>query len=81
MQALHMNRCYSNHNAVGNAYSSEPCGRSGRSTTLQIQNFKFLKEMGLKKPAFLPDFGKVIFLTRCILAVKVRLTWASHFSI
>jgi len=33
--------------------------RSGRRTTLQVQNFKFLKEMGLKKPAFLPDFGKV----------------------
>ncbi len=33
--------------------------RSGRSTTLHIQNFKFLKEMGLKKPGFLPDFGKV----------------------
>ena len=39
------------------------CGRFGRSTTLHIQNLKFLKEMGLKKPAFLPDFGKVVFLT------------------
>lgn len=39
------------------------CGRFGRSTTLHIQNFKFLKEMGLKKPAFLPDFGKVVVLT------------------
>ncbi|CAL5223759.1 g6322 [Coccomyxa viridis] len=34
-----------------------PC-RSGRSTTLHIQNFKFLKNVGLKKPGFLPDFGK-----------------------
>ena len=33
--------------------------RSGRAAALHVQNFKFLKEMGLKKPGFLPDFGKV----------------------
>lgn len=26
---------------------------------LQVTNFKFLKQLGLKKPGFLPDFGKV----------------------
>lgn len=25
-----------------------------------MQNFKFMKDLGLKKPAFLPDFGKVL---------------------
>ena len=28
-------------------------------TQLRVQNFKFLKQLGLKKPGFLPDFGKV----------------------
>ena len=28
---------------------------------LVIQNFKFLKDLGMKKPAFLPDFGLVCF--------------------
>ncbi|KAK9917218.1 hypothetical protein WJX75_001950 [Coccomyxa subellipsoidea] len=32
--------------------------RSGRRAVLEVQNFKFMKELGLKKPAFLPDFGK-----------------------
>lgn len=26
---------------------------------LEVTNFKFLKNLGLKKPGFLPDFGKV----------------------
>ena len=39
--------------------------RSGRTAALQVQNFKFLKEMGLKKPGFLPDFGKVGSKSNC----------------
>ncbi|CAK0739616.1 hypothetical protein CVIRNUC_001181 [Coccomyxa viridis] len=40
------------------AFSVNVSCRSGRTAALQVQNFKFLKEMGLKKPGFLPDFGK-----------------------
>ncbi|CAL8463530.1 g3064 [Coccomyxa elongata] len=32
--------------------------RAGRQAVLEVQNFKFMKDLGLKKPAFLPDFGK-----------------------
>jgi hypothetical protein len=30
-----------------------------RQIGLQVVSFKFLKQLGLKKPDFLPDFGKV----------------------
>lgn len=32
--------------------------RAGRRAVLEVQNFKFMKDLGPKKPAFLPDFGK-----------------------
>ncbi|KAK9815232.1 hypothetical protein WJX72_000391 [[Myrmecia] bisecta] len=33
-------------------------GRESGSGKLEVQAFKFMKQLGLKKPAFLPDFGK-----------------------
>ena len=50
--------------------------RSGRAAVLQVQNFKFLKEMGLKKPGFLPDFdfGKVRYRSHCRVIIT-RATW------
>jgi len=35
-----------------------------RSSHLQVRNFKFLKDLGLKKPSWLPKFKKVLFLER-----------------
>jgi len=32
--------------------------RGGRSATLEVSAFKFLKEMGLEKPSWLPNFNK-----------------------
>ncbi|KAL0041955.1 hypothetical protein WJX79_010249 [Trebouxia sp. C0005] len=32
--------------------------RSSRSAVVEVLDFKFLKNLGLKKPEFLPDFGK-----------------------
>ena len=46
--------------------------RSGRAAALQVQNFKFLKEMGLKKPGFLPDFGKVGSKSNCRVIITRR---------
>ena len=36
-----------------------------------MQNFKFLKGMGLKKPGFLPDFGKVGSKSNCRVITRV----------
>jgi len=33
--------------------------RPSRSAVVEVLDFKFLKNLGLKKPEFLPDFGKV----------------------
>lgn len=35
-----------------------------RAAKLEVQNFKFMKDLGFKKPAFLPDFGLVHFLCK-----------------
>lgn len=32
--------------------------RNNRPAVVEIVNFKFMKKLGLKKPEFLPDFGK-----------------------
>lgn len=36
-----------------------PSVRNTRPAVVEIVNFKFMKKLGLKKPEFLPDFGKV----------------------
>lgn len=36
-----------------------PSLRNNRPAVVEIVNFKFMKKLGLKKPEFLPDFGKV----------------------
>ena len=33
--------------------------RRSRSAVVEVLDFKFMKKLGLKKPEFLPDFGKV----------------------
>ena len=33
--------------------------KSGRAAVVEVKSFKFMKKLGLKKPEFLPDFGKV----------------------
>ena len=33
--------------------------KSGRAAVVDVKSFKFMKKLGLKKPEFLPDFGKV----------------------
>ena len=33
--------------------------RNTRPAVVEFVNFKFMKKLGLKKPEFLPDFGKV----------------------
>ncbi|KAL3138904.1 hypothetical protein ABBQ32_005726 [Trebouxia sp. C0010 RCD-2024] len=35
-----------------------PSVRNTRPAVVKIVNFKFMKKLGLKKPEFLPDFGK-----------------------
>lgn len=41
---------------VAGQVRSQPRSRPSR---LDVHNFKFLKDLGLKKPGFLPDFGLV----------------------
>ena len=41
--------------AVNHRELSSRCARQ----SLTVQNFKFMKKLGLKKPEFLPDFGLV----------------------
>lgn len=33
--------------------------RQSRPAVVEVLDFKFMKKLGLKKPEFLPDFGKV----------------------
>lgn len=40
-----------------------------RSAVVEVVNFKFMKKLGLKKPEFLPDFGKV-YLHACLLNLR-----------
>ena len=32
---------------------------TSRPAVVQVVSFKFMKKLGVKKPGFLPDFGKV----------------------
>lgn len=44
----------------GEALCQRPSSaRVQNRTPLSVQNFKFMKDLGFKKPAFLPDFGLV----------------------
>lgn len=59
---LHPVRLGSKHATVYAGHSVGGMQRAAPRTSrkqLQVQNFKFLKQLGLKKPGFLPDFGKV----------------------
>lgn len=33
--------------------------RTSRQNVVEVVSFKFMKKLGVKKPGFLPDFGKV----------------------
>ena len=47
--------------------------RTSRVAVVEVVSFKFMKKLGVKKPGFLPDFGKV-----CSAGSSHQMYWLIH---